>query len=190
MLDEYRDQIADNIAEIERLRSKNLGISKQLSVYGEEKDSINTRYLGHLGVLFTGLDVPADQIADYSEPGSALIASGAYGPRCKIAQVLAFVETQRANAPELITFPIVIDSPNVLEQDDEHLDAVNRTLLTWSKTDNQVIIASIQGKETAEELGNVNIITLTNEKNHLFILQSMPNTKKRFPAFLHSFNQV
>ena len=112
--------------------------------------------------------MPADQIADYSEPGSALIASGAYGPRCKIAQVLAFVETQRANAPELITFPIVIDSPNVLEQDDEHLDAVIRTLLTWSKTDNQVIIASIQGKETAEELGNVNIITLTNEKNHLF----------------------
>ena len=168
MLDEYRDQIAANIAEIERLRSENLGISKQLSVYGEEKDSINTSYLGHLSALFTGLDVPADQIADYSEPGSALIASGAYGPRCKIAQVLAFVETQRANAPELITFPIVIDSPNVLEQDDEHLDAVIRTLLTWDRTDNQVIIASIQGKETAEELGDVNIITLTNEKNHLF----------------------
>ena len=168
MLDEYRDQIAANIAEIERLRSENLGISKQLSVYGEEKDSINTSYLGHLSALFTGLDVPADQIADYSEPGSALIASGAYGPRCKIAQVLAFVETQRANAPELITFPIVIDSPNVLEQDDEHLDVVIRTLLTWDKTDNQVIIASIQGKETAEELGDVNIITLTNEKNHLF----------------------
>ncbi len=168
MLDEYRDQIADNIAEIERLRSENLGISKQLSVYGEEKDSINTSYLGHLSALFTGLDVPADQIADYSEPGSALIASGAYGPRCKIAQVLAFAETQRANAPELITFPIVIDSPNVLEQDDEHLDAVIRTLLTWDRTDNQVIIASIQGKETAEELGDVNIITLTNEKNHLF----------------------
>ena len=62
----------------------------------------------------------------------------------------------------------VIDSPNVLEQDDEHLDAVIRTLLTWDRTDNQVIIASIQGKETAEELGDVNIITLTNEKNHLF----------------------
>ena len=168
MLDEYRGQIAANIAEIEHLRSENLGINKQLSVYGEEKDSINTSYLRHLSTLFAGLDVPADQIVDYSEPGSALIASGAYGPRCKIAQVLAFVETQRANAPELITFPIVIDSPNVLEQDDEHLDTVIRTLLTWDKTDNQVIIASIQGKETATELGNVNIISLTNEKNHLF----------------------
>lgn len=167
MLDEYRDQIAANIAEIEHLRAENTDIGKQLSTYGEEKEHINTSYLEHLGSLFAGLDVPADQIADYSEPGSSLIASGAYGPRCKIAQILAFVETQRTSAPELISFPIVIDSPNVLEQDDEHLDSVIRTLLTWDKTDNQVIVASIQGKETAAELGNVNIITLTNEKNHL-----------------------
>ena len=168
MLDEYTDQIAFNIAEIDRLRSENTDIGKQLAAYGEEKSSINESYLGYLGSLFTGLDVPADQIDDYSEPGSSLVASGAYGPRCKIAQILAFVETQRANAPELITFPIVIDSPNVLEQDDDHLDTVIRTLLTWNKTDNQIIVASIQGKETAKELGNVNIITLTNEKNHLF----------------------
>lgn len=167
MLDEYQEQIAANIAEIERLRAENAGISIQLSTYSKEKETTNTMYLGHLRGLFSTLDVPADQIADYSEPGSSLIASGAYGPRCKIAQILAFVETQRASAPELITFPILIDSPNVLEQDDEHLDAVIRTLLTWDKTDHQMIVASIQGKETATELGNINIIYLTNEKNHL-----------------------
>ena len=167
MLDEYTDQIAFNIAEIDRLRSENGDISKRLAVYSQEKNSINECYLSYLDSLFVGLDVPADQIEDYSEPGSSLVASGAYGPRCKIAQILAFVETQRANAPEVITFPIVIDSPNVLEQDEDHLDTVIRTLLTWDKTDNQIIVSSIQGKETAEELGNVNIITLTNEKNHL-----------------------
>lgn len=118
--------------------------------------------------MFTGLDIPSDQIAEYSEPGSALIASGAYGPRCKIAQILAFVETRQTNAPDQITFPIVIDSPNVLEQDNEHLDSVIRTLLTWNKTDNQVIVASIQGKETAAELGDVNVIFLSNPQNHLF----------------------
>lgn len=167
MLDEYRNQIAANLAEIERLRAENVGINKQLSTYGKEKEATNSTYLGHLSSLFTTLDVPTDQITDYSEPGSSLIASGAYGPRCKIAQILAFVETQRTSAPELITFPIVIDSPNALEQDDEHLDSVIRTLLTWDKTDNQMIVASIQGKETATELGGVNIICLNNEKNHL-----------------------
>lgn len=167
LLQEYRDQIAADIAEIERLRSDNSGYNKQLAAYDKGRAAVNTTYLGKLGTLFTGLDIPSDQIADYSEPGSALIASGAYGPRCKIAQILAFVETQQASAPDLITFPIVIDSPNVLEQDNEHLDSVIRTLLTWDKTDNQVIVASIQGKETAAELGNVNIISLSNPKNHL-----------------------
>lgn len=168
LLREYRDQIAADIVEIEQLRADNSGYNKLLATYDKERATVNTTYLGKLGTLFAGLDIPSDQIAEYSEPGSALIASGAYGPRCKIAQILAFVETQQVNAPDLITFPIVIDSPNVLEQDNEHLDSVIRTLLTWDKTDNQVIVASIQGKETAAELGNVNIISLSNPKNHLF----------------------
>ncbi|WP_455678285.1 hypothetical protein [Sharpea azabuensis] len=167
LLREYRDQIAADIAEIEELRAVNSGYAKLLDAYTKERTTVNTTYLSKLGNLCTHLDVPADQIIENSEPGTSLVASGAYGPRCKIAQILAFVETQRLNAPELITFPIVIDSPNVLEQDDEHLDSVIRTLLTWDKTDNQIIVASIQGKETAEELGNVNIISLTNPKNHL-----------------------
>lgn len=98
--------------------------------YDKGRAAVNTTYLGKLGSLFTGLDIPSDQIADFSEPRSALIASGAYGPRCKIAQILALVEMQRVSAPDLITFPIVIDSPNVLEQDNRHLDSVIRTLLT------------------------------------------------------------
>ena len=68
----------------------------------------------------------------------------------------------------MIAFPIVIDSPNVLEQDDERLDSIIRTLLTWGKTDNQIIVASIQGKAIASTIDDVNIITLSNPKNHLF----------------------
>ena len=168
LLKEYWEQIGYNTSEIERLRKDNTEINKQLSLYAQEKTQVNTAYLGNLGKLFVGLDIPADQIGENSEPGSALVASGAYGPRCKIAQMLAFIETQHAVAPDLITFPIVIDSPNVLEQDDDHLDTVIRTLLTWNKTDNQIIVASIQGKDTAAEIGGVNIITLSNPRNHLF----------------------
>lgn len=167
MLDEYRRKIALNVEEIARLRSEMPNINEQLSTYNAKRTNVATRYSNHLHSIFAGLDIPPDQIADCSEPGTSLIASGAYGPRCKIAQMLAFVETQKANAPDLITFPIVIDSPNALEQDDDHLDAVIRTLFTWSKTDNQIIVASIQGKETSLALGDVNIITLTNQKNHL-----------------------
>lgn len=68
----------------------------------------------------------------------------------------------------MITFPLVIDSPNSLEQDKDHLDSVMRTLFTWDKTDNQIIVASIEGKDTATSIADVNIIILNNEKNHLF----------------------
>ena len=168
LLKEYHQHIGNNTAEIERLRKENTDIRQQLDGYTKEKAEANAVYLANLGKLFAGLDVPTDQIDDNSEPGSSLVASGAYGPRCKIAQMLAFVETQRALAPDMITFPVVIDSPNVLEQDSEHLDSVIHTIFTWDKTDNQIIVASIQGKETASKISDVNIITLENPQNHLF----------------------
>ena len=118
--------------------------------------------------MLLGLDIPSDQVEKNSEPGTHIIISGAYGPRCKIAQILAFVETQHTAAPELITFPVVIDSPNALEQDNDHLESIIRTLFTWDKTENQIIVASIQGKDIASKIKDVNIITLTNPQNHLF----------------------
>lgn len=168
ILQEYWSKINENTLQIERLREDNADISQQLTFYKREKEQVNTAYQGNLSKLLLGLDIPSDQVEKNSEPGAYLSASGAYGPRCKIAQILAFVETQHTAAPELITFPIVIDSPNALEQDNDHLESIIRTLFTWNKTDNQIIIASIQGKEIASTIKDVNIITLTNPQNHLF----------------------
>ena len=168
LLKEYWNQISHNTAEIDRLRRDNGEINKQLAVYSQGKEQTNTKYQENFTRLLGSLDIPSEQVEENSEPGSHLVASGAYGPRCKIAQILAFVETQQSTAPNLIAFPIVIDSPNVLEQDDEHLDSIIRTLLTWDKTDNQIIVASIQGKAIASTIDDVNVITLSNPKNHLF----------------------
>ena len=82
--------------------------------------------------------------------------------------MLSFVQTQKKKCPDMISFPLVIDSPNVLEQDKDHLESVIRTLLTWDKTENQIIVASIEGKETANSIPDVNIILLENPQNHLF----------------------
>lgn len=168
LLRDYQEKIGANEAEIAQLRKDNMQIHHQLEDYEKERTSTNHSYLGNLSKLLVSLDIPSDQVEDNSEPGSTLVASGAYGPRCKISQMLAFVETQHEIAPNIISFPLVIDSPNVLEQDNEHLDTVIRTLLTWDRSDNQIIVASIQGKETAQEISGSNIIVLSNDKNHLF----------------------
>lgn len=73
-----------------------------------------------------------------------------------------------------------------LEQDNEHLDSVIRTILTWDKTDNQIIVASIQGKETASKISDVNIITLENPQNHLFNLRNMLCLNLKYPKFSHN----
>ena len=119
----------------------------------------------------TELDVPKDQVEEEIEPGTAIIASGAYGPRCKVAQMLSFVQTQKKKCPDMISFPLVIDSPNVLEQDKDHLESVIRTLLTWDKTENQIIVASIEGKETANSIPYVNMnMPLMNKKFQKYLL--------------------
>ena len=56
---------------------------------------------------------------------------------------------------------------NVLEQDKEHLETTLNTLFTWNETDNQIIVASVEGKEIAEKIDGINVISLSNEKNKL-----------------------
>lgn len=168
LLLEYKTKVGFNLSEIERLGKETSDIRKQIASYNEEKGKTNNVYLTNLSKLLVQLDVPKDQVEENIEPGTAIIASGAYGPRCKIAQMLSFVQTQKETCPDMISFPLVIDSPNVLEQDKEHLNSVIQTLLTWDKTKNQIIVASIEGRETASRIPDVNIILLENPQNHLF----------------------
>ncbi len=168
LLKDYHNKIGENITIIERLKKETSEVKKQLNEYHKARNQAKLAYQANFNRLIVNLDIPSEQIEADGEPGSSLIASGAYGPRCKIAQMLAFIETQRKKVPNMITFPLVIDSPNVLEQDEEHLDTVMRTLFTWDKTNNQIIVSSIEGIDTASNIEGVKIIVLNNEKNHLF----------------------
>ena len=133
------------------------------------------------------LDIPSEQVPKESEPGSSIEASGAYGPRCKVAQVLSFLETQKSISDIIITFPVVIDSPKVLEQDKEHLGSVLKTLFTWNKTDNQIIVASIEGKDIAEQLPDVKVIKLDNEVNHIMSKEEYNKLEKEIDTIVTSF---
>lgn len=76
---------------------------------------------------------------------------------------------------------------NSLEQDGEHFENVMHTLLTWTKTDNQFIVASIQGAEIATKIEGVNIITLSNEANHLLNLQDYAQNEEMITTILTHF---
>ncbi len=168
LLLEYNKRIGNNTVEISKLEESNKEIRKQVKSFDERKMNANSKYQVHFNSLLSQFDIPQDQVAEGSGVGASIVASGAYGPRAKISQVLAFIQAKQQESPNTISFPVVIDSPNTLEQDAEHFENVMRTLLTWSYTDNQIIIASIQGAEIAASIDGVNIITLTNKANHMF----------------------
>lgn len=183
LLEDYRRKIIENEEIIDDLNDNNKDIRELLKVYQQNKFDANSTYLSVLNKKFGLLDIPTDQVPKESEPGSFIEASGAYGPRCKVAQVLSFLETQNSISESVITFPVVIDSPNVLEQDKNHLKSVLKTLLSWNETDNQIIVASIEGKEIAEQIADVRVIHLDNDVNHIM-------SKEEYNAYMNEIETV
>lgn len=167
MIQEYSVQSAENIREMTELRNKQKDLKRILGEYRKERNEVVKEYEKTFFDLSEDLDVPKSQIFENVEPGKTISISGAYGPRCKISQMLAFAKTQKEHQPNIISFPFVIDSPNSVEQDSFHIGSILETLLNWSETSNQVIISSIEGIEIAKAIDNINIIELDNEKNHL-----------------------
>lgn len=187
LLEDYRKKIIENQEIVDDLNANNKAIRELLKVYQQSKSDANTTYLLVLNKKFGLLDIPSDQVPKVSEPGSFIEASGAYGPRCKVAQVLSFLETQNSISESVITFPVVIDSPNVLEQDKDHLESVLKTLLSWNETDNQIIVASIEGKEIAEQIADVKVIRLDNNLNHIMSKEEYNTYMNEIDAVITSF---
>lgn len=167
MIQDYSVQSAENNREIKELKNKQNESNKILNQYKKERAKAVEEYESMFYELSDVLDIPKEQIKENIEPGTQIRVSGAYGPRCKISQMLAFAKMQKLNQPNIISFPLVIDSPNSFEQDNFHIESILETLLNWNETSNQVIVSSIEGLEIAKKIDNIKIIELDNEKNHL-----------------------
>ena len=187
MLAEYNEETANNLLEINNLSEKKKEYSKRLHQYKEKRDKASNDYEEYFYDISNKLDVPKEHISKKVEPGTSIQVSGAYGPRCKISQVLAFIETQSKYQPSIISFPIVIDSPNSVEQDKNHIKSLIQTLLKWDVTSNQIIVSSIEGIDLAKEITGVNIIELDNEPNHLLNENEYKTFEKEIGMILARF---
>jgi len=167
LLAEYKAKIGAYQVDFARAAELLKSAQTNLTTYFDSRKEAIQRYNEYFDKLLLALSVPKNQVEAGQEPGTAISASGAYGPRSKIAQILAFVMAQRDLANDIIKFPIIIDSPNALEQDAHHLAAVMKLLLSWNETSNQIINSSINGRDIAFKTNNINIIDLKNEENHV-----------------------
>lgn len=187
MIRDYSVRSEENLKEIAELRKKQKDARKILSEYKTERAKSVTEYKKSFFTLSDELDIPEDQILTDIEPGKTISISGAYGPRCKISQMLAFAKTQKEYQPNIIAFPLIIDSPNSVEQDQYHIENILKTLFNWNKTTNQIIVSSIEGLEVAAKSENVHIIKLDNEKNHLLSCQCYNELEREINNILTNF---
>ena len=101
---------------------------------------------------------------------SNLDASGSDKCIVTVIWYLAIIRLRNEFNPEAIRFPIVFDSPNNVESDDEKTDLLLRYLLENSELSSQFIVSGI-GLDTDEFKSMtdkpMNIVTLSNEQYHL-----------------------
>ena len=141
---------------------------KELQRYKNSAETAECLYKYNLSLLFAELNVSAEEVnANNYSIGDEIAASGAYKDRVILAKYYAFLITKLKLASQVVSFPIVIDSPRGGEQDKENAKIIMDFILADKRIDNQVIVATIEGNEFASEGTSVNVIDLKNEKHKL-----------------------
>jgi hypothetical protein len=166
LIDFNEGKITELEFEQDHLKEELKKVNIKISQYEEKRNNAYDIFNKNFSKFCVQLKIEFTQLKPEYAPGEDINAAGAYGPRAKVAMLLAFVETKQELATDVLSFPIVIDSPNTLEQDSENLKVLMEAILTLN-TGNQLIVASIHGTEIAQNIPGVNIITLKNEKEAL-----------------------
>lgn len=160
-------EIQDKLTDKESLLKK---VKSTIKGYTERKEKILERYYELLlrAKLEFGLDeINAEKFKNIS---SVFSASGSDRNIATVIWYFAIIKLRSEFNPEAIQFPIVLDSPNNVETDNEKERAFIQYLLDNSSISSQFIMSGIGfDSGNLRELlpQNVNVINLTNKKYHL-----------------------
>lgn len=143
-------------------------LSKELKEYKKKAETAELIYKSILAKLFSELNISKEEVNanDYSI-GDSISASGAYKDRVILAKYYAFLIAKLKMNKDIVSFPIVIDSPRGDEQDKENAKIIMDFILKENILDNQVIVATIDGNEFIKKEMSINVIDLQNEKHKL-----------------------
>lgn len=143
-------------------------LSKELREYQNRADEAEKLYKHNLAQLFAELNIASQEVnASVYSIGDNISASGAYKDRVILAKYYAFLITKLKLAGNIVSLPVVIDSPRGDEQDKGNAKIIMDFILGDKNIENQVIVATIDGSEFVTNEMTVNIINLQNEKHAL-----------------------
>ena len=171
---EIRDSVIKELAEngvvIQKKELELKEIKKEIKQYSKKKKVVNDHYKAWISedvAKFGMNEIDMDKIKSVM---NEFKASGSNKNIATVIWYLLLIRLRSKFNPDAIKYPIVFDSLNNTETDDEKRNALIQYVLDKTKNEPQAIYTFIGfNKEKFNEDGTLNIIELENEKYELLI---------------------
>lgn len=168
---EIKDKLADDIHVVDENITSNETqlkvIKKALRKYNDAKKAINERYYSLMLSDRNRFGLEGIDPKSFEDIKRNFTAGGSNNPISTIIWYINLIRLKHEFNPEAIDFPVVFDSPNNAETDQEKRDQIY-SYICERTTDNQLIVSGIGFAErTIKDVDFDSVIELTNEKYEL-----------------------
>ena len=139
-------------------------IQKKIKEYNKLKKEIDDEYYKLMSESREKLQLQEIDLNNLKKIDSTFEITGSTRPISTIAWYLTLLKIKNKFNSNSIKFPIVFDSPNNAELDNENIARIFKYILNNVNSDSQIIISTIEfQRELYPEFDIKNIITLNNE---------------------------
>lgn len=188
---EMRDSLIKELGELvstEKMYEDELKAEKKRrKKFDDSKKQVNQRYYELMNrdkQRFGLKEVSDKKIMDIK---SNISAGGSNKPIATIIWYMNLLRIKKEFNPEAILFPVVFDSPNNVETDDEKRIELLKYLFESVDTDTQLIISNLGFDENQFKGANIErIIEITNDKYQLLNQKDYDNYKDLFTSLMEN----
>ena len=183
------EEFRATLANLERVLSVLSDLTKKIKAVNKRKKNIENRYYEMLIQAKAQFGLNEINTEQFKSLKRTFSASGS--DRC-IATIIwhcVIIQLRNEFNPSAIKFPVVFDSPNNVESDDEKTEALLKYLLENSELSMQFIFSGI-GFDTNEFMAKfekpMNVIILSNEQYHLLCEEDFMKYRELLDAFCNA----
>lgn len=175
-LSELRDEVVseqiDVIDAIEAAKAELKAVGTKINAYGTKKKRVEAQYYEHMMTARTQFGLNELSPDSFKKITSSVNASGSNKNIATIVWYITILELRKMFNKEAIEFPVVFDSPNNVETDNQKKYGLVQYIT--NKCDSGQLILSLLGfnEKDIEPDKQVHIITLTNDKYKLLDSES------------------
>lgn len=168
LIDEINNVLIINRKDIEIIETKLKSLKKEFAIINGKIQSVNKNYYYLIDKLKIKFNLNELEFENYKQLSKNFCASGSNKPLSTVIWYITLNNLKQKFNPEGTTFPMVFDSPNNAETDQEKKYALVEYILESSNQFNQLIISAIGFSEKDYIINSkLNIKVLKNEKYSL-----------------------